>query len=295
MTKYPLMFCFVGEQPVSNYIPIEFLKPAEVILYVSNLTEKIGNTLINVIDVKKSINEIDPYSITEMINKLSREIKERKEIDNNKVVFNLTGGTKPMVFAGFFICQKYNCPFCYLQSEGGKSILYTYHWQDSEPLLLNREELPVSFDLDKYIKLHVGEYHIKNKTKKYENLIYYCLKDNVDEIIKNVYLTNALEIDLIFRVGNQVGIAEIKTKKRATKKEGIDQLNTAGGREYLGTYTKKFYIADREYPENNKALARDRNITVIELINSENTDELLTLDERDQIFLVDTILSEMRK
>ena len=96
------MFCFVGEQPVSNYIPIEFLKPAEVILYVSNLTEKIGNTLINVIDVKKSINEIDPYSITEMINKLSREIKERKEIDNNKVVFNLTGGTKPW-FWDFFL------------------------------------------------------------------------------------------------------------------------------------------------------------------------------------------------
>ena len=47
-----------------------------------------------------------------------------------------------------------------------------------------------------------------------------------------------MEIDLIFRCGNSIGIAELKTGKSATEKEGIDQLNAACAREYLGTYTK---------------------------------------------------------
>jgi hypothetical protein len=130
------------------------------------------------------------------------------------------------------------------------------------------------------LKIHTGsKYTYKEDTEKYEKLVYNILYGKVDEIMKNVCLAESLEVDLVFRIGNQVGIAEIKTKNKARTKVGIDHLNTAGAREYLGIYTKKFYIADREYPSNNKELAKERNITVIELINSKNTDNLKDLGQ----------------
>lgn len=296
LNNYPLMFCFVGEQPISNLIPIKCLNPDSVVLCVTERTENIGNSLNSAIGNRGSIEKVDPYNIAEILNTLTAALKKKNNIDVPKAAFNLTGGTKPMVFAGLLICQKYKFPFCYLQSEGGKSILYTYCWENGEPALHKHKELPATINLVEYIKIHVGDkYKFKNDAEKYEELVFNCLQDQVDEIMKNVYLTDSLEVDLIFRISNQVGIAEVKTKNKARTKDGIDHLNTAGAREYLGTYTKKFYIADREYPENNKALATERNITVIELKNSENTGDLRELDKEDQKLLVNTILKEMQR
>ena len=200
-----------------------------------------------------------------------------------------------MAIGSFLVSQKYSIPFCYLQSEGGKNHLYFYTWKDNMPLLKETIHVSSIINLDEYIKIHVGEYKRKEKHKYYEQLVIDCIKDKVDEIISNIYLEDALEVDLIFRLGNQVGIAEIKTGKKATKKEGIDQLSTAGGREYLGTYTKKFLIVDREYQENNRDLAAARDITVIELKNSPGDKGNARIDGRDKEILVQTIVTEMTR
>lgn len=297
LNNYPLMFCFVGEQPIANLIPIKHLNPDKVLFWITKRTEKVSESLNNIIGKKGVIKNVDPYNITKITNTLMDEVRKNKgDIDNSKIAFNLTGGTKPMAFAGLFICQKYKIPFCYLQSEGGQSILYTYRWEQNQLMIHERKILPDSICLDEYIKLHIGgEYHPRNNTEIYEKIIFNCLKDEVNEIKNNIYLKESLEVDLIFRLGNQVGIAEIKTGNKARTKVGIDHLITAGGREYLGTYTKKFYIADREYPENNKDLANARNVIVIELKNSKNIEGIQKLNKKDQKFLVNTIIEEMQK
>lgn len=301
LNRYPIMFCFVGEQPIANLIPIKHLNPENVILCVTNRTKEKGNLLRDIIKGENSIETIEPYNINEISKQLTDLVDDKKQKVASeyasKIVFNLTGGTKPMAFAGLLTCQKNSSPFCYLQSEGGKSILYTYRWENNEPVLSERSILPDIIELEEYVKIHVGNF-VKESMNKYEKLVWDCLKGEVDEIMHNVRLTDSLEIDLILRVGNKVGIVEIKTGKNALKKRGIDQLNTAGGREYLGSYTKKFYITDREYTGNymaNKDLAEERNITVIELKNSVNTVQLHALDEDDKELLIKTVTDEMKR
>ncbi len=51
-------------------------------------------------------------------------------------------------------------------------------------------------------------------------------------------------------------------------KQGLDQINTAGGQQYLGTYTQKFLISDQQWDRsrsNLTELAEARRISVVEL------------------------------
>lgn len=290
------LYCLVGEQPIPNLIPIKHINPAQVVLWHTSFTSKRCKYLEELLKAKNiysTAKEISPYHLERVITEIERQIEKSNQVDSDNIMFNLTGGTKPMSIGSFLVCQKYDIPFCYLQSEGGKSLLYSYTWKGKTPVIKETLQILNIVDLDEYIKIHVGEYKRKHEHHYYEQLIINCIKDRVDEMISNIYLEEALEVDLIFRIGNQVGIAEIKTKNKATKKEGIDQLSTAGGREYLGTYTKKFLIVDRKYPENNKDLANVRNIKVIELENSPGDTEDARIDEKDKELLVQTILTEM--
>lgn len=290
------LYCLVGEQPIPNLIPIKYMNPTEIILWRTNYTSRQGKYLVETLK-SKNINvtakEISPYQLESIVGKIEKHIKENKHFNSDATIFNLTGGTKLMFLGSFLVCQKYKIPFCYLQSDGGRNILYFYLWKGETPVLRKHIQLEGIIVLDEYIRFHVGDYRCKDKHTDYEFLVYNCLKNEVDEIKINICLEKALEVDLIFRIGNQVGIAEIKTGNKARGKEGIDQLNTAGAREYLGIYTKRFLIVDREYPDNNKDLAVARNVIVIELKNSPVDQKIISIDEKDRQLLVQTILKEM--
>mgnify|MGYP001381101264 CR=1 FL=1 len=290
------LHCLIGEQQISNLIPIRHINPDQIVLWYTDRTQRRCESLEKAFKAE-NINciaeKISPYDLRSIISDIEKHIAKSSQVDLNKIMFNITGGTKFMAIGSFLVCQKYNIPFCYLQSEGGKNYLYLYTWEDNTPILKETFQISSIINLDEYIKIHVGEYKRKDEHNYYEQLIISCIKDKVDEMISNIYLEEALEVDLIFRIGNRIGIAEIKTKNKATKKEGIDQLSTAGGREYFGTYTKKFLIVDREYPENNKDLAVVRDIKVIELKNSPGDTEDAKIDENDKELLVNTILEEM--
>lgn len=77
--------------------------------------------------------------------------------------------------------------------------------------------------------------------------------------------------------------------RKGRSKDGIDQLNTAAGREYLGTYINKFLIINSSPHVNNKLLAQERNICVIELTKSPGEN----IDLSDKETLVEMILSRM--
>jgi hypothetical protein len=105
----------------------------------------------------------------------------------------------------------------------------------------------------------------------------------VDEIVAGVKLGGALDIDLVLRCGNQVGIAEVKTGRKSRSKEGINQLNTAGGRAFLGIYTRKILIVDTVWDatcSNLRELAEARNVQVVELPSYLQTGALSDYDRQ---------------
>ena len=75
-----------------------------------------------------------------------------------------------------------------------------------------------------------------------------------------------IEIDLVIRQGNQVAVAEVKRGRGDEgPKKGIDQLATAGGREYLGTYARKLLITAGYTGEKIRSLALERQVAIIEV------------------------------
>jgi hypothetical protein len=218
--------------------------------------------------VNKIGQKVEPYDINSIIKSLSPLLERYSPPE---ILFNLTGATKLMVFAGFILaCQK-TSPFCYLQSEseGGNSLIYLYEWENGVPKLKNKNVIPDLINIDDYLRVHIGTYYEKpGFDNKFEEYVYNVLGKCGYEIKHNVLITSELEVDLIMRCRNQFGIAEIKMGGKATKKEGLDQLNTAGGREYLGTYTRKILIINRPYPPRLKELAEARGIRIIELTRS---------------------------
>jgi hypothetical protein len=92
-----------------------------------------------------------------------------------------------------------------------------------------------------------------------------AIAPKVDEILAGVRpkgVQNQIEIDLIIRRGNEVGIIEAKT---GVNKAGIDQLSTAGAEDYLGEYLTKFLITGRRLTPAIRALAQAQQVRIIEL------------------------------
>jgi len=130
------------------------------------------------------------------------------------------------------------------------------------------------------LKAHLNDYYIgehENKNLfgiKYENAITDVLINNGFELIKSVKPKgegNQLEIDAVLKKTgtNNFAVVEIKSgKEEENTKRGIDQLSTAGSREYLGTYTKRILITRLQINDSLKKLARKHDIVVIDKIAS---------------------------
>lgn len=172
-----------------------------------------------------------------------------------------------MALAAYRLAEQFMSPFLYLQSEGKKSVAYYYRFSARGPELEKADEVPPVLNIDLYLKVHLGKYLEGEPKEEFERVLATVLRGELDEVktsIRPVEL-GVLEIDLVLRCGNHVGIAEVKTGGKARKKEGIEQIITAAEQRFLGTYTKKFLILDQEYEVNNRKLAMAHGITVIEL------------------------------
>ncbi len=96
-------------------------------------------------------------------------------------------------------------------------------------------------------------------------------------------VANQIEIDLVIRVGNQVGVAEVKLGGGAERpKQGIDQLSTAASREYLGTYTARFLITANPLARSVLQLAKEKQVTVVTLTDY-RLGELLTPADKQRL------------
>lgn len=291
------MVSLVGEQPVPNLLALLHARPRVAVLVCTKRTRALAERVRSILEGRKQEHcisveepvEVDPYNMADIETRLRMFIE--KATRTPEVVFNLTGGTKPMALTAYRLAERFSCPFLYVQSEGRKSIVYRYGFTERGPELEKVDEIAQVIDIDYYLKAHLGGYTTGSFKNEFEEVVHDVLKPELDEVKHSVKpeALGGLDIDLVLRCGNHVGIAEVKTGKKALSKEGIDQLNTAAEQRFLGTYTERFLILDREYETNNRQLADAHRITVIELPSAQ-TGGLSPEDREKLIQIVKTKL-----
>lgn len=264
----------VGEQPVPNLLVTRYEKPEGTVLVSTERTRGVARRLERLLRPEITVEHLeiaDPFDIPRIRGVLREHLASRGEPPEGWV-FNLTGGTKPMSFAAYQLAIEQQAPFVYLQSEGKRSRLYRYEPRQGEYHKAADELLPELITLDDYLRAHVGDYTLKpsrsNLGDQFEQALAEALKEVGLEVKVGVTLSGALEVDLVVRHENQVGVIQAKTGKAACKKDGLDQLNAACDQRVLGTYTAKILAINQRWDKtrsNLKELAQAWRICVIEL------------------------------
>jgi len=266
------MILLIGEQPIPNLLPVLHEKPDDVLLVYTEKTQGQMNRLRSLLDGRYGCDELEvsPYNIVETKMKLGDKLTE-KGWRGKQAVFNLTGGTKTMAFAAYELAVRLGSDFLYFQTEGVQSLIYRYTTSGGDPMLLSGKPQPVGtlLTIDDYLRAYVGRYTVNGFSTgdggKFEEAVHDAIKPLVDECVAGVRFSSTVEVDLVLRCGNQVGVVEVKLGK--PNKDGIDQLTAACGREYLGIYTKRFLISARSWEnlDELKDLAGARGVDLIEL------------------------------
>lgn len=288
----------IGEQPLPNLLPLRYQLPNAAILVHTDRTRTVAERLRRLLAQKIKIHMLhtDPYDIHKIREDLEGFLT-CEGLEGTQPVFNLTGGTKTMVMAAYEAARKFGAPFFYLQSEGKRSVLYHYQFEGWEAQYKGREILPGVLTIEDYLKAHLDEPYpkITGPREPFEEAISEALKETVDEVVVGVTLAQALEVDLVVRVENQVGVIQAKTGSKAREKTGLDQLNAACEQRYLGTYTHKILAVNQQWDQtqtNLRELANAWRIAVIELPSF--TRDTPYLSEEDQKRLREQVIQLLR-
>lgn len=294
------LVCLISEQTIPNLLPILYLKPQKVLLVHTNNengSQKPAKRLKKLCEQKQITTELlnvgDAYLLETLYDKLREKVLALTPVD---WCFNLTGGTKLMAFAAARVAADLNLPCVYYQTEGERSqnVGKLRHYQFNEQRQLieqnqSGEILPPLLTLEDYLLAHLDGYQVKQPDRtqsgwKLEEAVYNALQPSVDQIMRNIVpegVKNQLEIDVMIRNGNQVGVVEVKTGGEGSGKHAIDQLTTAAAREYLGTYASRFMVTQFAREDRYKALAAALRIQVIELKNYRGDTRLHESDRRE--------------
>lgn len=275
----------LGEQVVPILLPILYLRPERVVLVATERMRQTAQRLNSLLSNATIADLMHAFEMPAIYSELTQMLENLAHDD--AMLFNLTGGTKPMVLAAYQLARERGDGWLYLQSQGVRSLLHRYD-PAHEPAF-TVQEIPALLTLDLFLRAHLGQYQEAPPRHKAEETVLDALRESLDECKTSVTHGGALEIDLVLRCGNQVGIAEVKTGKKARSKDGIDQLTTAAEQRYLGTYTRKYLILDRKLGPNNRDLAEAHRIAVVELPSLQKGD----LSKQDSATLLNTVLPSL--
>ena len=285
----------IGHQPIPNLLPLRCQPPDMAILVHTGETANVARRLQRLLErprVEVRLLPTEAYDVQKIQADLRRFLADT-DLEGAELVFNLTGGTKTMMIAAYELAREFKAPFYYLQSEGKRSVLYRYRFEGEKAQYEGKEILPDIITIDDYLKAHLDDPYpqITGPRHPFEEAIGEALKEVVDEVVVGVSLAQALEVDLVVRKGNQVGVIEAKTGSAALKKDGLEHLNAACEQRYLGTYTHKILVINQRWDHtrtNLRELADAWRITVIELPSF--TEETPHLSEEDRRYLQDQVV-----
>lgn len=288
------MVALVGQQPIPNLLGIRYEGPDSVLLLETDRTRSVSERLGRLIAGEVARVErlkVAAYDIAAIRAALRTAVDQLGGQEG--VTYNLTGGTKPMMIAAYELARQHQRPFAYVQSEGGSNLIYRYGFVGGEAAISESKELPTLLDIDDYVLAHVPSYTLRETDQWFEKLVYRELSSSqrFDELVQCVKVGNALEIDLVLRLGNYVGFAELKSGADETHKSGVDQLGTAADREAFGTYTRRLLINDRQLDHNVIGLAAARGVRVISLKSARP--DRSSLSSEDRTTLIDTTLRHL--
>lgn len=249
-----LLLSLIGEQPIPNLLVARALEPQRGILCCTLTTWRVASNLVAMLPGAEA-HPIEPYDLTVAQGQIN-------ELCTPETVINLTGGTKPMALAAYEVARARTAPVVYLESQRGANTLYRYEFQDGKPSLVKREVLGTLIDIDDYLRAHgLKPLAEKGPQNAQESGLRRWLEKRVDEC-RSFLVFDAFEVDFILRRGNRVTLLEAKMTEKNSR-EGIDQLNTAAGRAYLGTYTGKIHVVSKPLGPQLSRIAEARNIHVV--------------------------------
>ncbi len=285
-----ILINLIGEQPIPNLLPILHFKPDKTIVMHTQRTFAVALRLQKIV---KNIELVStkPFDFPENIKKL-HSIYE----DSGDYIFNITGGTKIMSVALFQFALEKKAKVVYLESQNNINKL-VYVIENNE--ISNQVEMISELiDVETYIKAHVSDFYLAKPENpnlfgvKFENAIIQAIKSNGFEVLQGVKPKkegDQLEIDAVIKKKgtNNFAIVEVKSGGEDEKrKQGIDQLSTAGSREYLGIYTKRILISRLKVNDSLKKLAKKHNVKIIDQIH---TDRQMKIRESDKYKLIEKL------
>lgn len=267
------LLALVGEQPMPVLLPDRFVQPERTLLICTARSRPVAQRLLRLLP-HAAIEETDPYDLSKILTRLG----ELAPVDAPMLV-NLTGGTKMMMLGAFALTMQRGWDFVYLESEHRPAVLYRYSVASGR---LRRKEgtpLPPLITAADYLHAHLPGFRSEGFSRDragnltdggvFEQAVYDALLPHVDEVLAGVRpegVANQIEMDLVIRVGNQVGVAEVKLGGGEERpKQGIDQLSTATSCEYLGIYTARFLITANPLAASILRLAKEKQVNVIAL------------------------------
>lgn len=248
-----VLVCLVGAQPAPNVLPLEYYHPDQVILVHTSTTTRVVEILARVIaedyqiEVITPLCKVVPYELDKISQTLMDYLEGHVKL-KEELIFNLTGGTKPMAIAAFQLASRLSAQAFYYQSQANLDLIFPYPFADGDVISEDPVTCQANLTLDRFLKLYVGNYEQEAFKDPFEESVFSVLKDlenqgyEVKHNINFPSVSGGLEVDWVIRFRNAIAVGEVKAK---ADKSSIDQLNSACHPTRLGTYTKKFLISGR--------------------------------------------------
>lgn len=268
MSDQSTLICLIGEQPIPNLLPIRHLRPHCVVLVHTPRTAPVAQNVASLLppDCLCHHLQVDAVDISLAIRQLYQAITSLALTE--PITVNLTGGTKPMSLAAYTVARERRATVVYLETRPGVASLSRFGWDGDAIVLMATETLRGPLSIHEYLAAHgQGGYRVDHINQPFERAVTDALRQLTDEILANVRIEQ-LEMDAVLRRGTSFAVAEIKSGNEARKKAGIDQLNTATQREFLGMYTGRLLILDQRMPSHNRQLAIAHGVQVVELTDA---------------------------
>lgn len=289
-----VMIALVGGQPLPNLLPVRHYQPGCTLLAYTSTTQKVFTRLRDAIGPTQAQGVLcDAYDIDAITEQL-RTVVQSQKWEPDQLVFNLTGGTKAMALAAYHVAAELGARFLYLESEGRKSRVYHYRFQDSAPCPVSNELLPPCVSLNDFLNVYLGKDewqeggYSRSEGGPFEQSIGSALQAHFQIKAGVKSHDGQIDIDLVVGVDNQFGIIQAKSGSSGGKLDGIKQLSING--RFLGTYTRQFYVIDQPSNEAHRAIVDASQIKVVPLTSYRSHGNL---SAEDQKTLVEQVKQEL--
>ena len=275
MTKN--LVTLVGEQPLPTLLSIRHLDAKEVLFVGTREWHSVSQHLQTLVGRERHIHltEVrDPYD-PPAIHRQVRKKLHKLGWSPETITYDLSGGNKMMAFAAYQLAVEDRGELVDVEFVRHQHRLRRYRLDGNHAVREEDLALPELITIADYLNAHAPGFEVDGFSRdhrgridaggEFESTIHRALEPHVDELMAGVRpgaVAQQIEIDLVIRCGNNVGLVEAKT---GVNKAGIDQLDTAGNPIYLGRYASKFLVTGRYLPRSHKALALAEGIHVVEL------------------------------